>query len=84
MCVHWIDQREKQIHIEKVRCHGVSSRRRLTNSSVTTPADWTGKTGKLCLALSLEWLARDGIDRNFAELLELARRSAARSMQRSC
>lgn len=51
MDVHRIAQGEQQIHIEKVRGHGASSRRRLTKSSVTTPASsWIGNTGRPCLA----------------------------------
>jgi len=49
MDMHWIGQSKKQIDIQKIGCHGVSSRRRLTSSGVTTPASgWTGKSGRPC------------------------------------
>ena len=54
MDMHWIGQSKKQIDVEKINRHGVSSRSWLTNSWVTIPASgWTGKIGRPSLWMTL-------------------------------
>jgi hypothetical protein len=49
MDMHRIAQGKKQIDIQKISGHGVSFRRWLTSSRVTTPAfGWTGNRGNPC------------------------------------
>ena len=60
MDMHRIGQRKKDIDVEKVDRHGVSSRSWLTNSRVTIPASGrTGKSGRPVFFVTEDFLVND-------------------------